>query len=179
LGYSAVESRKQEIADRVKEHRARLQERAQERVNGFAERMAKRMETAVSRLESIAAKVQTRMDKLEELGADVSEAQILLDEALALAEPARADIAAFLDIASAELSSEDPKAGVDAIREAASIAKDSIRAMHAALVAAVRELGEAADALDMDGDNDSDEDEATDTENSDEEVEAMDDSATE
>jgi hemerythrin superfamily protein len=146
---TALEARREQLETRLEEHRvereqrreelkARLSEEAQERLGGYAERMAERMNTILDHLTSIADRIASRIEKLEtEHGVDLFEASDALDEAYELIDTAKEDVAKLVALVDDALTSDDPKAYMDEVREAAGVAKESIRAVHRALSDAV------------------------------------------
>ena len=129
-----VEARHAEVDSRREAVKARLAESAQERLGEFVSRMTERMNTALDRLDDVAERVASRIGKIEEVvGTELTEARMALDEATGLIDDARDDVAYLRSLTVEALASDDPKARMEEVREAAKIAKDSIVEVHRAL----------------------------------------------
>lgn len=142
---NAFEARRAELANNVAERRAeweenaierhaRLSEEVQNRLGAFAGRTAERLYAALDRLVAVADKIGARITKVEEAhGVDLSEARAELDEAYDVLGGARGDVANFEQVVADALASDAPRADMERVREAFSLARDGIREAHRAL----------------------------------------------
>lgn len=144
---SFLDEKKQVIESRIKEHqeekrmkqaehKAALEVAAQIRIGQYVERIVKRMDAAIARLEQIAERIATRIEKTEEKGADLSEAKIELANVYTLIEDAH-EFVALIGTASTEtLTSDKPRS--KEIRDAVELAKDCLVSIHGALAETVQ-----------------------------------------
>ncbi len=153
---SRINARKEERVAKVQEYKAKLDEKTQERLGGFIDRIVNRMNAVVSRLEQIIARVSTRIQKMEDNGADLTDAKAKLDDAGNFIADARDAIALLESVSADVITSETPKEQASEIREAAKVAKDSIKAVHTALMEVVRIIKASATDTSDDGDSTAD-----------------------
>ena len=159
-----VQDRLEERSENVTEHLADRLERVRERLGRLTDRICGRMGAAEERLSNVAGRIQSRIDKFEERGADMSEAQALLDEAEAMIEAAGTHLDevcldAVEQIESAE-NLDELIAALGAIRADFASVKDELKAAHAKLVDAINSMKPGLNDLgenDENGDGDGDE----------------------
>jgi hypothetical protein len=141
-----AETRRADRETRRAEYRAQFASTTQERLNAYGDRIAGGMDRALLNLRAVADRVSTRIAAFQDAGADVSAAVAVFNGAgdkegvYALIEAAQADVLALRTLTDDMVSSEDPKADMAAVREAAQVAKASILLVHEALTETVAEL---------------------------------------
>lgn len=146
------EERRMEREQNREEHRARLTTMAQERLGGYGARVTEGMERVLEQLTDMAGRLEDRMARFSEAGIDVSGAERIFAGGAdgvgvyALIDVARADVIVLATLLSDALASEDPKSAMVDVREASSVAKESIKLAHVALRDTVVELGSAIEA---------------------------------
>ncbi len=135
---SRIEAHKEERVAKRQEYKARLNEKMQKRLNGFIDRIVNRMNAVVSRLEQIVSRISTRIQKMEDNGVDLTDAKAKLDDVNNLIGEARDAVSLLEDVSVDVITSETPKEQAHEIRDAAKVAKDSIKAVHTALMETVK-----------------------------------------
>jgi hypothetical protein len=133
-----AEARKEERQQRMQEHRAKLSLQAQARLGQYTERITTRMNTAIERLTHIANRTLARIEMLEEKGADLSDARNEIEKAYTALEASETFVALFAEVSTEAYTSENPGAQAQEVRDAAKLAKDSLKAVHTALVETVQ-----------------------------------------
>jgi hypothetical protein len=132
-----IEERKQVRAEKVSERKAGLEERAQERIQGYATRILERMQAALGRLTQIADRITLRIEKLEEADIDLTDAKAELEDVYVLIEDAKEYIEIMNTTIADALTSEEPAAQKEEVRESITLAKDGLKAIHTALTETV------------------------------------------
>jgi len=128
----------EEAKKRTAERREKLAEKAKERIKAYAERIIKRMNAALDRLEKIGNRVETRLDKLEEKGVDVLEARTLLEQSRREIADSRDFIAEIESKMQTASTSDNPREAMETIRGLLKEARESIKGAHKALVEAIK-----------------------------------------
>lgn len=116
-------------------NRTKVEETRKIRIGAFYGKIMNRMEVVVIRLQRLSERIDSRINKLEETGADVSEAKALLEaadgkikEAVKSLSDAKNKINEILD------SGETPKIMLEKIKDEVRVVKQAIKDAHAALV---------------------------------------------
>lgn len=138
-----IETRKEERLVKQEEHKERLSAQAQMRLSSYAERIVTRMTTVIERMYSVTERTASRIQKMEEAGIDVTEMRIQHGEVYKLIEKSREYVALISEVTIDTLTSENPEDQKGEIRESVTLAKESIREIHIALMETVREMQRA------------------------------------
>lgn len=129
-----VETRKERIATKAAEVRARLTERKRETVRNYFGIMYGRFQAAILRLERIADRIEARLDLLEEQGLEVIGEREKLAAAREQIEIAKGLIADLNDEVEEILASETPKDGFEEVKETMLEVRDILKDIHRLLV---------------------------------------------
>jgi DNA repair exonuclease SbcCD ATPase subunit len=138
---------KQQMQDRKDQLKARLSDALQARLGTHIDTVGARMDSAIERLTQIADRIGTRIDSLQGEGADVADAGTALDDAYSLIDAARGDVTDFKTVAADVLASEDPKARMSDVRDAADLVKASLKAARSSLSDALKSIKDVVEAL--------------------------------
>lgn len=131
-----------EMKEEMAENRAEMQK---EVVSHMAERfdkiLAKRMDAALERLNSISSRIETRLTKLEGQGIDVAKAKSLLAEAKVKITKASSDINTLKgEVEKSTYATSTPRDMANKFKTLAETAKESLKSAHKALVLTVESI---------------------------------------
>jgi hypothetical protein len=131
---------RRQIREKRQEIRQRLAERKKIRIKAFFNRMAKRMDFAVIRLNKLADRIESRLNKFEQMGKDIGDSRVLLEEARTAILSAKTAIEEAKSKIDEVLESDEPRTAFGQIRSLVHEVRDSIKAAHQALVNVIRNL---------------------------------------
>lgn len=134
------EERRARIASTTEAWKERISEKVQELVTKRAEHAISLMYAMHDRLVGFAERIEARIAVLEEGGADVGEAQTLLEVAREKLDDAKTAIEAVEDGIVDAFESENPRENLGKVKELLAPAKEALRSAHQALVEVVRAL---------------------------------------
>lgn len=135
-----VQNAKEKRDEAAQTRRAKIAEKAKQKIRTYFVRMAARFEAALAREKKLGDRIQSRIDKAKERGKNISKAQNALDQARTKWQEAKAALDSAKSKLEGMLESADPKAAFQDIQKLVSESRDKIKAVHAALVEAVRQL---------------------------------------
>jgi len=160
--YNTLGERRATIVNTSEERRvAREQQREErrarlERLGGYGARVTEGMERVLAQLADMATRVEGRIARFDEAGIEVSAAELVFEGGAegvgvhALIDVARADVTVLANLLAETLESDEPKVVMADVREAATLAKESIRLVHGALRDTVVELSAAVEVRSVD-----------------------------
>jgi chromosome segregation ATPase len=129
---------KERVQEKREERKEKLNDLAKKRIGAYVERILRRLNAALDRMDRISERIENRIEKLEETGHDLTDARSLLNSAKALISQGWDDIAAIETSIDDALNFENPRESFSVIREFIGEAKDSVKNAHKALVEAIR-----------------------------------------
>lgn len=132
-----MEERQTERVERQEERRSRLDAHVEARVRAYGERLERRYNAAIERLEGIALRIETRIEKLNERGIDTSEAERELQEAYGAIAAAQSQVGAAAASLEEILVSDSPRDALNESKILFQSAKETIRDAHGALVESI------------------------------------------
>ena len=110
-----------------------LSERAQERITNLAANISNRFDGIIARLENIHNRLETRIIKLEESGADVSQARQSLTNSSEALDRARGELRGIDEAVAYVVGSPDPKTAWQQVRLTFIAARTEVRTAHTEL----------------------------------------------
>jgi exonuclease VII small subunit len=110
-----------------------LSGRAQERITNLAANISNRFDGIIARLENIHDRLETRIIKLEESGADVSQARQSLNKSSEAIDRARGELRGIDEAVAYVVGSPDPKTAWQQVRLTFISARTEVRTAHTEL----------------------------------------------
>lgn len=141
-----LEMRRAQMAERKEETKAALTAQVQSRIENIIGTVIDRLTAVVDRLEQIAGRIETRQAALATEGIDMGATMQALADAKTAITQARADIATAANISAEVTASDAPQDRMLEMREAVTVVKKDIQAVHDALRDAVSSLNAGVSA---------------------------------
>ena len=133
-----VENRASNTEQRIGDRKEHIADAAKARIHAYTEKMWRRFNAAVLRLEKLADRIGARIAKFEQGGANMAEPKQLLEQARKEISEARSAITEAKTAVETAVSSENPKQAFEQTRTIIQNANEKIKAAHNSLVQAIR-----------------------------------------